>query len=106
MGGKLVMMVNGGDGQIELLTDRVIIHRKGILNAFKHGFNARREIPIGSISSVHFRNANFFKMGEIDFDYAGGGEFGQNKVIFARKHEQEFLRLKEKLFDMINQGKK
>ena len=101
---KQLMMIAGMDGQIELLEDRVIIHRRGILNLLRHGFHARREIPISSISSVHFMEANFFKMGEIDFDHAGRSQVKseQNKVKFAKKHQKAFLALKEKVFEIMN----
>lgn len=105
---KQLMYVTGNDGQIELLDDRVIIHRKGILNIARHGINARREIAFGSISSVNFRDATMFRMGEIDFDYAGRSQTDkrQNTVMFSKKHHDDFFRLKEKLFELMNKQRK
>jgi hypothetical protein len=103
--GKTLMEVKGTDGQVELMTDRVIIHRRGFLNMFKYGLNTRREIPISSISSVNFRDATLFKMGEIDFDFAGRSQQNrkQNTVVFQKRHHAEFLALKEKIFEMMIQ---
>lgn len=104
---RMLMEVQGSDGQIELLEDRVIIHRRGLLNAFKHGLNARREMPLSSITSVNFRTASFFKLGEIDFDYAGRSQLNrrQNTVIFTRKHQAEFVALKERIFELMQKNR-
>ena len=103
--GKTLMHVKGNDGQIELMTDRVIIHRRGILNAFKYGFNTHHEIPLVSISSVHFRDATVLRMGEIGFDHAGRSQTNQrqNNVVFGKKRHREFLMLKEKIFELMQQ---
>ena len=54
---KLIMQVAGIDGQIELLNDRIIIHRAGILNALKYGFNSKRRNSAGrDIPEVAFRD--------------------------------------------------
>lgn len=101
---KVLMYVEGIDGQVELMNDRVIVHRKGLLNSMKHGFNARHEIPLASISGVDFQDATLFKQGMIDFDHAGkrsGGEKGRNSVKFNKKHQNDFYHLKEKIFELI-----
>ncbi len=105
---KRFMYAQGADGQIELLSDRVIIHRKGVFNLMKYGPNARREIPLTSVASVNFRDATLFKMGEIDFDYAGRSQLDrkQNTVAFTRKHQEEFYELKEKIFELMQQARK
>lgn len=103
-----LMYVTGFDGQIELLDDRVIIHRKGILNMLRHGFHVRREIPLSSITSVNFREATPIRMGEIDFDFAGRSQTDkkQNTVMFARRQQKHFFNLKEKLFSMMQQARR
>ena len=55
---KVLLRVEGMDGQIELLADRVVIHRAGLWNAVKYGLNAKREIPLGAISEVVFQTSN------------------------------------------------
>ena len=104
---KPIMQVAGADGQVELLPDRIVIHRKGIFTMLKYGMNASREIPLTSITSVNFRNANFFRTGEVDFDYAGRnqGDNKQNVVKFTYKQQDDFIKLKEKIFDMMNKVK-
>ena len=59
---KVLMRVNGLDGQVELMGDRVVIHRAGLWNAFKFGFNARREIPLSAITEVAFRPGGKFAL--------------------------------------------
>lgn len=105
---KLIMTVRGGNGIIELMNDRIVIHRKGVANLFKYGMNARREIPLSSIASVNFRDASFFKMGEIDFDYAGRSQFDRkySSVTFQQKSQQQFVDLKDKIFEIMQQAKR
>lgn len=106
--GKILMRVEGVDGQIELLSDRVIVHRRGIWNMFKYGFNARREIPIGAISEVSFKEPSLITFGEIDFVRSGrsADERRRNSssaVKFGRKKQFEFEKLKEEVFKMVEQ---
>lgn len=105
---KQIMYVQGGDGQVELLEDRVVIHRKGLMNMLKHGPNSKREIPLVSISSVNFRDAGNFRLGEIDFDYSGRSHADkkQNTVMFAKKHHDNFVKLKEKIFELMYSNRK
>ncbi len=102
---KLIMRAVGMNGQIELMDDRVVIHRKGILNMFKYGINTRKEIPLSAISTINFRDANIFKFGEIGFAYAGRSQVDnrEDNVAFARKKQQEFHMLKEKMFALMQQ---
>lgn len=107
-----IMRVEGTDGQVELLNDRVVISRDGIWNIFKYGFNSKREIPLGAISEVSFKPPSFFGMGEIEFIRAGSNnssgdkkKANPNMVKFRTKERAGFEALKEKIFDMINQQK-
>ena len=108
---KLILRVEGNDGQIELLEDRVVIHRAGIFNIFKYGLNAKREIPLGAISEVVFKAPSMFAMGEIEFirsgSNSGGGknQASQTIVKFGGKKKAEFEALKEKIFELINKQK-
>ena len=105
---KTIMKITGANGIVELMDDRIIIHRRGVLNAFRYGFHARREIPFSSITSVNFRDANFFKMGEIDFDFAGRSQIDrqQNNVMFSSKSQPEFIKLKDMIFEMMQRSRK
>ena len=61
------MYIEGLNGQVELLPDRVVIHRKGLWNAFTYGLNAKREIPLGALSEVALKPAGRLTFGEIEF---------------------------------------
>lgn len=104
--GKQIMMVQGLDASVELMTDRIVIHRGGIINAMKYGLNARREIPIGAVSEVVFRPATSMRFGTIEF--VRGGRSAEEKkksnpgiVKFSKKHSEQFEVLKEKVFEFI-----
>ena len=104
---KRIMAVIGINGQVELLPDRVVIHRQGLFNALQFGFNAKREIPLSAISEVMFRPASF-GMGTIEFVRSGTSADDKKNakhstVTFNRKQTEQFEALKEKVFELINQ---
>lgn len=108
---KSLLFAKGIDGQVELMTDRVIIHRKGLLNAFTHGLNASHEIPLASLSGVDFRQAHILKQGMIDFDHSGKQHYGpkhksKNAVLFNAKQEPEFRKIKEEIFKIIESNRR
>ena len=106
---KTLLKVNGMDGQLELTQDRVIITRDGLWAKFSHGFAARKEIPLASISTVQFKDATLLGQGEIDFVYAGfraGDKPDQNKVKFNKKEHKNFYELKEKIFEILAEAQK
>ena len=105
---KTLMYVEGNNGQVELTEDRIIIHRKGILNIFSYGLNASHEVPLISVSGVDFKNASMLTMGSIEFDHPGnaGGASHKNEVKFTKKHREEFLALKERVFEIIEANRK
>lgn len=101
---QTLIKATGTDGVLELRTDRVVIERKGLWAKFSHG-GGIREIPISSITTVEFKNANLFAGGEIDFVLSGRRQTdkpNQNKVKFNKKEQKNFHELKEKLFEMIS----
>lgn len=97
------MYLEGTDGQIELMSNRVIIHREGWVNRFKYGLHTTHEIPLKAITSVNFCEASRLKPGAINFDFVGRNpsEFKLNTVQFARKDQDNFCALKDKIFEMI-----
>ncbi len=106
---KVIMKVRGIDGQISLLSDRVIITREGLLNAFAFGFNSRREIPLMAISEVMFRYASIFKPGQIEFVRSGRSQderknAKQSTVKFRKLHTAKFEELKEKIFELMEKN--
>ncbi len=105
-----LMKIQGLDGTIELMNDRVVISRSGLLNSLKFGTNSRREIPVGMISEVLFRAPSLLTMGEIEFIRSGSNAStvngkkvaNLNLVKFNKKNVAEFEALKEKIFELIN----
>ncbi|MDE3016406.1 MAG: hypothetical protein KGI29_05740 [Pseudomonadota bacterium] len=104
---KGLMTVAGLDGQVELLSDRVVIHRQGLWNALKFGFNARREIPLSAITEVAFKPAGRFMFGEIEFVSSGRAVHHKktanpSAVKFKRDKNEMFEALKEKIFQIVH----
>ena len=105
---KVIMRAIGVDGQIALLSDRVVIQREGLWNALRYGFHSRREIPLGAISEIMFRDAGALRFGEIEFIRGGRGPDEHKKsknsmVKFHKKNQKEFEDLKEKVFELVEQ---
>ncbi len=103
---KRLMYVEGMDGQVSLLPDRVVITRKGVFNIIKFGINAQSEIPLGAISEVGFRRASAITFGQIEFVRSGRSSEervrqNSNAVKFPKKKEAEFERLKERVFAIL-----
>ena len=72
------MRVEGIDGTVELLKDRIIITRPGTWNAIKYQGKGKREIPYGGVSEVLFKNARALSLGEIEFSRPGTDEAEKN----------------------------
>ncbi len=110
---KLILHVEGVDGHIDLMNDRVVVKRPGVFNMFKYGINSTREIPLSAISEVVFRNANALRQGEIEFvrsgnstDQRSGKKKADGMVRFKKKSQAEFQDLKEKAFELMAQQKR
>jgi hypothetical protein len=105
---KRIMMITGLDGQVELMSDRVIIHRNGIWNMMKYGFNSTREIPLGAISEVAFKESSSLWIGYIEFIRSGRAadelkKKNYSKVTFRKQQNAAFRKLKEKTFELLDQ---
>ncbi len=105
---KRIIYVEGVDGQVELMSDRVVIHRKGLFCALRFGFGSKREIPLGAIAEVNFRDSNLLVMGKIEFIRAGRSQEEKitkdySSVKFRMRDQQKFERLKETVFQMVDQ---
>ncbi|MDX2113168.1 MAG: hypothetical protein SFW63_05505 [Alphaproteobacteria bacterium] len=103
---KLLMRVKGFDGEVELLSDRIVITRPGIFNMFKFGLNARNEIPLAAISEVTFKPPLMLGMGSIEFVRSGRSsderKGNSSLVKFKKANAKQFEMLKEKAFELIN----
>jgi len=101
-----LMYLEGLDGQIELRADRLKITRKGIFNILAYGFNAQREIPLGAIAEVVFKEPGLVNPGYIEFVVAGrstvqSGRINHNAVKFQKQKQTKFHELKEKVFALM-----
>ena len=110
---KPIAHIQGLDGEVYVLPDRVLIMRKGIWNAFKFGLNAQREIPLSAITEIGFKNANVLIFGEIDFISgtrvtAMPGKkkpVNPNAVKFRKDKQKDFESMKEKIFELMAKQK-
>ncbi|NBX03279.1 MAG: hypothetical protein EBR02_04315 [Alphaproteobacteria bacterium] len=104
---KLIMRIKGFDGTIDLMNDRVVINRIGLLNAMKFSGQTRREIPLAAISEIAFKPATVIGLGEIEF--VRGGRSTEEKmrvdsiVRFRKRHNNDFETFKEKVFELMQQ---
>ncbi len=98
---KPLAQVSGTDGSIEVLNDRIIVRRKGIMNMLNSAGGSQREIPLSAISEVAFKPATLMQGGQIEFVRAGGKP-GDCVVKFQKKQQDEFSRLKEYIFQLMN----
>lgn len=102
----LLIYLEGMDGQIALTADRIIITRKGFFNILMYGLTAQREIPLGAVSEVVFKEPTLLAPGHIEFVISGRANFqtdrvNHNAVKFQKQHQSKFLELKEKVFALI-----
>jgi len=106
---KIIAKAKGMNGVLILMSDRVVIDRPGILNFFKYGSGAKREIPLNAISEVVFQPATMFSMGTIELVRSGRASDDrklQNKASvlkFKKIQNQQFENMKEKIFEVMNQ---
>ena len=105
---KRVMVVEGFDGVVELLSDRVVIHRPGIWNMFKYGFNSKREIPLSALSEVVLKPPLLLGMGSIEFVRMGRSENERLKtnyslVKFKKAKYAHMEVFKEKIFEIMGE---
>ena len=108
---NVVMKAVGVDGEVTLMTDRVVIDRPGWWNKILFVFDTHREIPFSSISEIKFKPPIMIMVGVIDFVMSGGPVVIGNKkknsptaVKFNKKQQAEFEKLKEKTFELMNQN--
>ena len=109
---KILKKAQGMDGVLLLLDDRVVIDRPGIVNFFKYGKNAKREIPISAVSEVVFTPCSMFSIGQIEIVRSGSSndekraQKNVNTMKFSKKNQRSFEVIKEKIFEMINQQRR
>lgn len=96
----------GVQGSLELLEDRVVIKRKGVMAALAHGLKGDKEILLSSISSIQWREPGALTNGYIQFAFQGGREAkggllqagqDENTVLFSRAQKAAFARVKAEI---------
>jgi len=103
------MEVSGVNGQIVVDESWVTIKRKGAMAMISQGIKGDKRIPISSIISVQFKNANAMVNGFIQFATAGGeggGGIGQatsdeNTVMFKKNQSADFEKLRDHIEELI-----
>lgn len=110
----VIMSVEGIDGRIELLEDRVRICRSGFL-AYARGLTGDKDILLSQISSVEFRPASYFTgRGHITFSFLGGAEdktgflraaSDANSMLFKVSQMEAFKTLKTEVETRIAAGR-
>jgi hypothetical protein len=108
------MHFDGHNGQIEVLDDRIVVSRKGVLGFLTQGLKGDKMIPFASITAVQFKTASAFFNGYIQFTVRGGNESrggiasagtDENSVMFrAGSQAEEFARLKAIVEAKISSG--
>jgi hypothetical protein len=96
--------VNGLNGQLELLEDRVRITRQGSLSSVTHGGREDKEILLALITAVEFSGPRGLTPGFIRVLYRGGQEaqrpglkalVDENTVTFTAKQKPGFEAMRE-----------
>jgi len=103
MSEQVLITANGHNGQLELLTNKIRIKRKGALGFMSHGYAGEREIQIDQISSINYKPAGMLANGYIQFTFLGGTQAAagithatrdENAIIFLKKQQPEFEQIK------------
>ncbi|CAM4019446.1 DUF4429 domain-containing protein [Mesobacillus zeae] len=98
------MEAKGVNGQLELVGNKIIIKRKGMLAKMTQGLKGDKEIQIKQISSMQIKKAGALTNGYIQFTFSGGKENkgglfdatkDENTIMFNKKQMPDFLTLKE-----------
>ena len=92
---RMIMELNGVNGQIELYHDKAIIKRKGFISKLSQGFfKGDKTIYLSQISSIQVKPGSMLTNGYIQFSLSGGNEStkgivkatqDENTVMFAKK---------------------
>ena len=109
MSGAL-MELNGVNGQLELYEDKIVIKRKGALSKLTQGFfKGDKSIYLSQISGIQVKPGSWATNGYIQFTLSGSNENtrgifdatkDENSVIFAKKHNELVIRIKDKIEEL------
>ncbi|MBS7577629.1 MULTISPECIES: SHOCT domain-containing protein [unclassified Enterococcus] len=98
---------------IKILDDKIIITKKGLLNAINQGLKGEKTIFIKNISAIQVKK-NGLTTGYLQFSLIGGGESkggvtaavkDENTILFNNKKEyNQALEIKEYIENLISVG--
>lgn len=100
---EVVLEAVGLNGQISLLTDRVVIKRKGVMGFLSQGLKGDKETPIRNITSVQMKEAGMLTNGYIHESRGGlmDATTDENSVVFNKKQMDQFVAFKQKLDSLM-----
>ena len=100
--------------ELELAGDKIIIRRRGVLNALTAGINGERTILISSLTAIQMKPGGLFSAGYIVFSYAGskpyaGGMFAATEdpdaFFFAQDLNEQVASFKSKVERIMRDSK-
>lgn len=109
-----LMKAKGNNGQVELHRNKIKITRDGVLAKLSHGFKGSKEIPLESITSIQLKepgavSAGFIQFGQSGYSESSGGVMSaaqdENSVNFNKGSTREFKKLKERIYELKDEGK-
>ncbi len=112
--GKIIKKAKGFGGQLELVDDKVIIRRKGLIALFLFGSRKKKELAIERIFSIQFKEAGitsgFIRLlssGEtkdsLRYIRPRYGDLirDENAVLFNIFQQRDFAEIKERIEERI-----
>ena len=100
--------------ELELAVDKIIIRRRGLINAMTAGINGERTILISSLTAIQMKPGGLFSAGYIVFSYAGskpyaGGMFAATEdpdaFFFAQDLNEQVASFKAKVEKIMRDSK-
>jgi hypothetical protein len=107
----VVRTIKGGNGQLELYPDKLLIKRKGLRAFLTQGIKGDKTIPLDSITSVQLKMAGAFLNGYIQFSLPGGNESrggimdatrDENSVMFTTAYNSDASVIKAYIEDWMS----
>src|SRR5664280_2319022 len=100
--------------ELELAGDKIIIRRRGVLNALTAGINGERTILISSLTAIQMKPGGLFSAGYIVFSYAGNKPYAgcmfaatedPDAFFFAQDLNEQVASLKSKVEKIMRDSK-
>ena len=100
--------------ELELAVDKIIIRRRGVLNALTAGINGERTILISSLTAIQMKPGGMFSAGYIVFSYAGSKPYSGGMLaatedpdafFFAQNLNEQVASFKSKVEKIMRDSK-